>query len=80
MVTQTTKVKNGTIVLPREIRKAWERAEILVSGGKETILIKKVSIPSLSQMLDEFRKIGKKIKKEDVKEAIEWARRKTYKK
>lgn len=80
MVTQTTKVKNGVIILPKKIRKAWEKAEVFITGGRDTILIKKVSLPPLSQMLDEFRKIGKKITKKDVKEAIEWARRKTYKK
>jgi len=80
MVIQTTKIKNGTIILPKEFRKTWKEAEVLITGEKDTILIKRMEAPSFFQMLEEFRKIGKKIKKKDVEEAINWARKRALKK
>jgi len=80
MVAQITKVKNGNITLPKEFRKAWKGAEVFISGEKDTILIKRVKASSFSQMLREFRKIGKKITKKDVEEAISWAKRKAAEK
>ncbi len=80
MTTQTAKVKNGTIILPKELRRTWKGAEVFITGGRDTILIKKTGIPSFSQMLGEFRKIGKKIRKKDVREAINWAQKKALEK
>ena len=79
MATATTKIKNGIISLPKEFKKAWKEAEIFITGEKDIILIKRVKASSFSQMLNEFRKIGKKIKKKDVEEAVNWARRKVSK-
>lgn len=76
MVTQTTKVKNGTIILPKEFRKSWKEAEVFISGEKDTIIMKRIKAPSFLEMLKEFREIGKSITKKEVREAIKWARRK----
>ncbi|NQU83585.1 MAG: hypothetical protein HQ536_02640 [Parcubacteria group bacterium] len=80
MTSQTIKIRNGVISLPKGLRKNWEMAEVFISGGEDAILIKKVRDPSFFQMLDEFRKIGKKLRKKDVENAIGWARRKEFKK
>jgi len=74
MVTQTTKIKNGNIALPEKLRKSWKGAEVFITGEKDTILVKRLTTPSLSEMISEFRKIGKNISKKDVKDAIKWAR------
>lgn len=73
---QTTKVKNGKIMLPKQLRRAWEKAEVFITGEKDTLLIKRLKSPSFTEMLNEFRKIGKNISKKDVEEAIKWVRRK----
>ena len=45
MTTSTTKVKNGTITLPKELRKTWKRAEVFVFSNKDTLIIKKAYKP-----------------------------------
>lgn len=80
MVSQITRVKNGTIILPEKFRKNWKGAEVFITGEKDTLLIKRVRSRTFPQMLSEFRKIGKKIKRKDVEEAINWARKKALKK
>lgn len=76
MVTKTTQVKNGSIILPRELRRTWRNADVYLSGEKDTILIKRLSKPRLSfrEMLNEFNKVGKNISQKDVKEALEAVR------
>ena len=68
-------VKNGTIILPKVLRKAWQNSEVYISGGENNIFIKKLERPMLSQMLGEFQQMGKKITRKDVNEAIRAVRR-----
>lgn len=68
MVIQTTKVKNGTIVLPPKFKKSWKEANVWLQISKKNIFIRKLDPPSVSDMLKEFRKIGKNISKKDVME------------
>lgn len=75
MVTQTTKIKNGTITLPKGIRKSWRGAEVLIYGEGDTLIIKRIQPPSFPEMLEEFRKIGKYITKKDVEDAIKKVRK-----
>lgn len=79
MTIKTTKIKNGVIVLPKKIRQNWQEADVWLQVSKDSIYVKRLSRPSLSEMLKEFRKIGKTITKKDVDEAIKWARKKTAK-
>ena len=76
MITQTTTIKNGNIALPKEFQKAWKKAEIFITGEKDTILIKRLVAPPISDMINEFREVGKNISKKDVENAIKWARQK----
>lgn len=84
MTTTLLKVKNGTIKLPRPWQKSWERTEVALFGRGDTLTIKRVSPPALS--LSEMMRLAQKsarqagITKKDVAEAIQWARRGTYKK
>ena len=63
-------VKNGTIVLPKALRKEWKNVEVYISAGKQDIFIKKLARPSLSIMIGEFRTIGKKITRKEVDDAM----------
>lgn len=76
MATKTTKVKNGTITLPKELKKSWGGAEVYVNAGRDSIFIKRLQPPVFSEMLKEFKKIGKYISKKDVEEAIREVRKK----
>ena len=74
MITQTTKIKKGTIVLPSKIRKNWREADILLQASQDNIFIKRLQQPSVFEMVREFRKIGKKFSKKNLERAIKWAR------
>jgi len=83
MATQTTKVKNGTIVLPRKFRKAWKKAEVYIDITGDTILIKRLTKPTLTfkEMMNEFYQAARKTRlyKKDVEEAIREVRKEVYK-
>ncbi|MDA2936186.1 hypothetical protein MYX06_03135 [Patescibacteria group bacterium AH-259-L05] len=72
MTIKTTKVKNGSITLPKGLRKKWSGAEVYISDEKDMISIKRLSMPSLTfkKMLDEFNKAGKKISRNEVEKVI----------
>ena len=77
MTTQTAKVKNGTIVLPRELRKAWKMAEVFVFPSDDTLIIKKVQKPleaDWKKYEEKLRKGGKKISLKIINEAVDWAK------
>ena len=78
MTNKITKIKNGILTLPKELRKSWKEADIFVSGEKDTIFIKRLSKPSLSfkEMLDEFNAIGKNISRKTLDKAIKSIRNK----
>lgn len=83
MSKQITKVKNGTITLPEKFRKSWKGAEVFITGEKDTILIKRLTRPTLTfkEMIDEFYQAARKTKlsKKEVEEAIRSVRREIYK-
>lgn len=63
--------------LPASIKKYWAaKQRVYISTSRDEILIKKISKPrlTLSQIDQELKEIGKKISKEDIGEAIKWAR------
>lgn len=72
MVTKTAKIKNGTLTLPTELLKSWRNAEVYLTGERDNLFIKRLSKPSfsLSEMLDEFKKIGKNISRKEIEGAI----------
>lgn len=74
MTAQTTKVKNGAIKLPEELRSIWENADVYITGEKDRISIKRLSSPSFGTMLDEFNEAGKGLDKDDLGDALRAAR------
>ena len=80
MKSVTTKIKNGSLELPKEIEQTWNNAEVFVIPSQDSLFVKRLSKPalSLSNMLEKFRKAAKntKLKKKDVEEAIRNVRRK----
>lgn len=57
MTSQTTTIKNGTIVLPKAIRKAWQGADVFMLPDEDSILIKKIEKPlkRLSDLADRIK-------------------------
>lgn len=77
MTTQTTKIKNGTIVLPEELRKSWKMAEVFVFPSDDTLIIKKVQKPleaDWKEYEDKLRNREKKISIKMINEAVNWAK------
>jgi len=83
MAAQTTKVKNGTITLPKKFRKAWKEAEVYVDIAGDTILIKRLTRPALTfkEMMDEFYQAARKTKlsKKEVERVLQNIRQEVYK-
>ncbi len=75
MTTQTAKVKNGVIKLPKELVSAWENAEIYITGEADRISIKRLNSPTFGSMLDEMNGAGKDLTESDLNDAINQARK-----
>lgn len=75
MNTQTLKLKNQTLTLPKD----WRGKEIFVRKYNDTIIIKKVEKPVFllfdKDTEKKLRTLGRKITKKDIEEAIRWARK-----
>ncbi|TSC71191.1 MAG: hypothetical protein G01um101470_722, partial [Parcubacteria group bacterium Gr01-1014_70] len=54
MKSMTTKVKNGSLELPKEIEQAWNNAEVFVIPSQDSLFVKRMSKStlSLSHMLE----------------------------
>lgn len=76
MITQTTKIENGTITLPPKLRKAWKEADVLVKGNERQIIIERPNNKIFdSDTEKKLRRLGITITKKDIERAITWARR-----
>lgn len=69
MITQIAKIKNGTIVLPKEIQKSWAGIDVFMLPREDSILIKKIEKPQeqLSDLADKVKSpkmSGKEIEQE----------------
>ncbi len=89
MVVETVKMSSkGQIVIPQDIREeisAEEGTLFVVSSSKDTIVLKKIIMPSKSELiktLEEMAKDGKRhlqkmgIKEKDIPRIVERSRRK----
>lgn len=75
---QTTKVKNGTIVLPERLRRIWEGVDVLITPERDKIVIEKRERRIFSKETEEkLRVLGRKITKKDIQAAVDWARGKS---
>lgn len=71
MATQTLKLKNQILTLPKD----WKGKEIFVRKYNDTIIIKKVERPKFWESWEKIRAFSKDIKKKDIEKAISWARK-----
>ena len=72
--TTATKVKNGSIALPTELRNAWKDAEVFVRSSDDTIIVKRIRKAPFWTTWEKLRVGGKKINRKDVNDAIQWTR------
>ena len=79
MNTQTTKVKNGTITLPKEFRKSWKGADVFLFSSADTLIVKKVQKPLEAEWKEYEKKLNrgrKKISSKVIRQAVQWSRTK----
>jgi len=70
MITKTVKIKNGTITLPKKIRKSWKGTEIFIFPSKDTLIIKKIQKP-LSKLSNLAQRISyPKISRKEIEKEI----------
>ncbi|MBI4223696.1 MAG: hypothetical protein HY609_02080 [Deltaproteobacteria bacterium] len=72
MPTQTAKIKNGALVLPR----SWKRADVFVLPLEDTLIVKKLSRPA--RKISEIASLVKlpKLTAREIQKEIETYRRK----
>ncbi len=73
-----TKIKNGSIALPKGLQKQWGTDEVIFVRGENGAYIQPVTPPSLSAIRPKLRKLGKLLSRKDIDNAVKWARQKTY--
>jgi hypothetical protein len=76
-VTQLTKVANGSILLPPQVRKSWREADIYVSASDDTIVAKRLFKSGdlfNADTVKKLRRLGRKITRRDLEAAVTWAR------
>ncbi len=71
MATQTIKLKNGVIDLPRELKKSWEGAQVFMSASQNSIFINRIQgAPSLKDLEPKLQALGKMITQEEIDDAV----------
>lgn len=75
-----TKIKNGKITLPKELRKEWKNGQVIFMPSPGGFLVKSITLPSLTTLSKNLSKAAKKagITSKDIAKAVAWARKKTY--
>lgn len=73
---QTLRVRNGSIVLPKQLQKLWRGAEVFVlPTADDTLVIKRVQEVPFWRTWRSLRKVGRGISQQDIDNAVRWARR-----
>lgn len=80
MTTKILKIKSGRVALPRELRKYWSQADVMVSGNRDTLVLKRMettmfSVGNLSGLKSRLRETGKTISQKDIVRAVQSVRR-----
>lgn len=77
MTTKTTKVKNGTITLPKELWKAWKGAEVFIFPSEDTLIVKKIQKlleVEWEKYEEKLSRGRKRISPKIIDEATQWAK------
>ena len=71
MTSQTTKIKNGIIVLPPNLRRAWKEGEVFIFPNKDTLIIKKLqrSVSRLSKIASKIS--SKRMSQKEIEKEIQ---------
>lgn len=72
------KVQNGSIALPKIIRKSWQGAQVVIVPSPDSLYLKRITRPTLAELEPKLRQAGKLISDKDIDEAVKWARKQTY--
>lgn len=73
-----TIIRRGMVPLPKAITKLWSNAEVLVLPGDDSLYIKRITRPSLLELLPKLRRVGRALTKRDVASAVAAARKQVY--
>ena len=75
-----TKIRNGKIALPKELRKEWNEGEVVFMRSPGGFLVKSITPPALTATAKRLTKAAKQasITSQDVTQAVAWARKQTY--
>lgn len=75
-----TKIKNGKITLPKELRKEWNEGEVVFTRSPSGFLVKSITPPSLTVASKRLSKAAKQagITAQDITQAVARARKKVY--
>ena len=76
MTIQTTKVKNGMIILPKELRKTWKKVDVFIFPNEDTLIIKKIQkpFPKLSDLASRIS--SPKMSQKEIEKEIQAYRKK----
>lgn len=77
MTTQTTKVRNGNISLPEEIRKSWKGADVFIFPSNDTLIVKKIQKPLEAEWQkyeSKLKKSWRKLSTKTIDKAVNWAK------
>ena len=78
--TRITKIKNGVVTLPKQVRTSWKNANVYVSASKDSVLIKRFAAPRTSrtvfdsETVKKLHALGKGISTKDISSAVRSAR------
>ncbi|MEK7617955.1 MAG: hypothetical protein AAB410_02315 [Patescibacteria group bacterium] len=75
-----TKIRGGKITLPKGLQKEWAQGEVVFMRSPGGFTVKSITPPSLTTLSGRLSEAAKKAKltPKDVKDAVAWARKKTY--
>ena len=71
-----TKIKNGKIILPKELQEQWPEGEVVFMRSPGGFMVKSITPPSLTSLSKRLSRAAKKtgITQKDVDDAVAWAR------
>lgn len=73
-----TKIKDGKITLPKDLRQAWKGGQVIFVRSDDGVYIKPITPISLEALGSRLKKLGKLVSSKTIDEAVRWAKQKTY--
>ena len=77
----TSKIRNGSIPLPAELRKTWKGMPIFLIVSGDTLTVKRMGPPpTLGELKPILKEVGKRVTQKDIDKAVAEARKELRKK